>query len=219
MNRTSKLGALALGTITTITTLALATPAAAHHNAPETTVDGPGECGQTTITAAWTGDEHQVDNAALVVQAAGEQHTAPVGESLTVGPFEADQTISWRIWGGGERDYDNPPLASLDELVAHLAAGGGELDEDAPGVEWHTLDVTGCPVESTPAPTPEPSVDPTPEPTGDTTTTAPPAGDDEPQLAATGVPALGLAGLGLAALTLGIAAVVATKRRRTTFTS
>src|SRR5690606_37523551 len=127
-----------------VAALALAAPAAAHHATPTATVV-EGECGEVTITTTWGADEHQVDTAALVVLVGDEVHTAPIGEPITVGPFEADTTVQWRLWGGGERDYDDPPLTDLDALVEYLAAGGGELDADAPGVAWHSLEVTGCP--------------------------------------------------------------------------
>jgi len=122
-----------------------ATAASAHHNVPVTTTTEPGACGEVTIGAQWSEDTHIVDNTVLVVQAGGEQFTAPVGESITVGPFEtAPVTVRYRVWGGGERNYDQPALTDLDALVAHLDAGGSPLDGDAPGVAWFELEVEGC---------------------------------------------------------------------------
>lgn len=150
--------------------LLLAAPAAAHHATPTATV-AEGDCGEVTITTAWPDDvaDHRVGTAALVVLVGDEVHTAPIGEPITVGPFEADTTVSWRIWGGGERDYDDPPLTDLEALLAHLDQGGSELDPDAPGVAWHSLEVPGCPADE------EEDLEPTPEPTP----TTPPADDDD----------------------------------------
>lgn len=137
--------------------LALASPASANHNSVDVIVGNPGECGTTEITTAWAEADHTVATTVLVVQAGGEQQTAAVGESLSVGPFDsAEATIRWRIWGGGERAHDDPPLTDLAALVAHLEGGGGELDADPPGVAWHEVVVKGC----------EPDPDPTKPPAG-----------------------------------------------------
>lgn len=206
------LGAGALG-ITTA--LALATPASAHHNIPSVDVQ-EGECGAVTIGTEWTQDTHTVANTVLVVQAHGEQHTAPIGEQLEIGATEQETaTIRWRIWGGGERNYDNPALDSLPDLLDHLDGGGDVLDPDAPGVAWHKLYVDGCPPEEdpTPTPTPEPSTPAVPEeeePGGEG------GGDELPVTgASTGIMAGAAAGL----VGLGGALYLVARRRRVSFTA
>lgn len=199
--------------------LLLAAPAAAHHATPTAEVT-TGDCGEVTITTTWSADEHQVDTAALVVLVGDEVHTAPIGESITVGPFEADTTVQYRVWGGGERDYDDPPLADLEALLSYLDQGGSELAPDAPGVAWHELTVEGCPAE-------EEDLEPTPEPTP----TTPPAdddtaggtgggdADDSDTLPVTGSPALLLAGGAVLLLAAGGVTVLMSRRRRVSFTA
>lgn len=143
--------------------VALAAPASAHHNAPEVALSEIGDCGEVTITTAWSEDTHAVDNAALVVLLDGEVSSAPIGESITVGPFESEAVIQYRVWGGGERDYDEPALEDLDAIVDHIDDGGSPLDADAPGVAWHEIVVGGCPPQD-PEPDPEPDPTATPSP-------------------------------------------------------
>lgn len=135
--------------------LALASPAQAHHNAVDADVAVDG-C-TLTATTSWTKAEHQVDSTVLVVLAGGEVSTAPVGDPLELDLPPGTTSVQWRIWGGGERDYDDPALTDLAALVAHLEGGGSELDPDAPGVAWHTLDVTGCAPPTTPPAPPSPA--------------------------------------------------------------
>ena len=200
--------------------LLLAAPAAAHHATPTAEV-ATGDCGEVTITTTWGADEHQVDTAALVVLVGDEVHTAPIGESITVGPFEADTTVQYRVWGGGERDYDDPPLADLGELVEWLRDNPGqELHPDAPGVAWHSLEVTGCP-EPDPT-TPPTTPTPTTPPADDDDTAGGTGGgdaDDSDTLPVTGSPALLLAGGAVLLLTAGTAVYLAARRRRVTFTA
>ena len=196
-----------------VAALAFAAPAAAHHATPTATVV-EGECGETTIATAWPDDvaDHRVDTAALVVLVDGEVTTAAIGETVTVGPFEADTTVQWRLWGGGERDYDDPPLADLEALLAHLDQGGSELT-DAPGVAWHSLEVTGCPE-------PDPTTPPTTAPPADDEDDAGGTGGESPapgagaELPTTGVPTWGLAAAGGALLLAGGGAVLVGRRRR-----
>lgn len=199
--------------------LLLAAPAAAHHATPIAEVT-TGDCGEVTITTTWGADEHQVDTAALVVLVDGEVHTAPIGEPITVGPFEADTTVQWRVWGGGEREYDDPPLTDLEALLAYLDQGGSELAPDAPGVAWHSLEVTGCPADEE-----EEDLEPTPEPTP----TTPPADDDDDAggagggdddtLPVTGSTTVLLGGGAVLLLGLGAGVYLAARRRRVSFSA
>ena len=199
--------AVALGAVAA---LALAAPAAAHHATPTATV-AEGECGEVTITTTWGADEHQVDTAALVVLVDGEVTTAAIGETVTVGPFEADTTVQWRLWGGGERDYDDPPLTDLEALLAHLDQGGSELT-DAPGVAWHSLEVTGCAPATTAPATTAPATTPAGE------SPAPGAGGEQ-ELPTTGVPTWGLAAAGGVLLAAGGGVALVARRRRVSFTA
>lgn len=137
IRRAAAVAAVAGGTL-----LASAGAALAHHNAPEVEVDAA-ECGAAVLTAAWPGDDHQVDNTALVVDGPGGVQTAPIGEEI---PVQVDDggDVRYRVWGGGERDYDSPALDDLDALLAHLDAGGSPTDPDAPGVAWESLTVEAC---------------------------------------------------------------------------
>lgn len=119
-----------------------------------------GKCSDIEFTATWPGGAVEVDNAELVVKvdSTGLYEHVAVGESITVERPTVDTEIQYRAWGGQERDYDNPALTDegLAELVAWLEADDTRtpVDAGAPGVNWKTLDVTGCPVEVTPeAPT------------------------------------------------------------------
>src|SRR5690606_36466804 len=146
-----------------VVALAFATPASAHHNEAQATITFDG----CTLSGAseWEIDDHQVGNTVLVVRVDGQVWSAPVGELLEITLEPGTQSVDWRVWGGDERDYDSPPLADLDALVEYLAAGGGELDVDAPGVAWHSLEVTGCPEpDPTTTETAEPTAGPTPSP-------------------------------------------------------
>lgn len=149
----SALGALALaGGIV----LALAAPAAAHHNVPDIS-HVKGDCGEVTLTAAWTEDTHTVGNAVLVVDDDTEAKTAGIGEPVTVGPFGAGwHTIHYRVFGGGERGSDSPQWTETDKdkLNKFAADNGGwaftaaGVEMTAPFVTWHSLKVKGCATES-----------------------------------------------------------------------
>lgn len=135
---------------------ALGAPAAAHHNVPDiTTVKG--DCGEVTLTAAWTEDTHTVGNAALVVDDGAETKTAGIGEPVTVGPFGGGwHTIHYRVFGGGERGSDSPQWTetAADKLNKFAADHGGwgftlaGVEATAPFVTWHSLRVKGCATES-----------------------------------------------------------------------
>jgi len=196
-----------------VAALALATPAAAHHNEAQATITFDG-CALSGASE-WEIDDHQVGNTVLVVRVDGQVWSAPVGELLEITLEPGTQSVDWRVWGGGERDYDSPPLSDLDALVEYLNGGGGELDADAPGVDWHTLAVPDCPA---PDPTTEPTVEPTAGPTATPATT--PAGGESPapgagaELPTTGVPTWGLAAAGGVLLLAGTGAVLVGRRRR-----
>lgn len=198
-----------------IAAMAFAGGAYAHHAAPTATVT-TGDCGEVTITTAWSADEHHVGTAALVVLIDGEVTTAAIGESVTVGPFEADTTVQYRLWGGGERNYDDPPLADLEALLAYLDQGGDVLDSDAPGVAWHSLEVTGCPEPdpTTPPTTPTPATPPADNDDGDAAGTG---GGDDDTLPVTGSTAMLLGGGAVLLLGLGTGVYLAARRRRVTF--
>lgn len=138
------IGCAAALTTTLLGALALAGPAQAHHNGVDVQVAHTRPCDEITFTSGWEIAEHQVASTVVVVRVAGQVQSAPVGTPLAAGPFAEPTTVEWRVWGGGERGYDHPPLDDLDALLAHLAAGGGELDPDTPGVAWHRLYVDGC---------------------------------------------------------------------------
>lgn len=214
----SAFGGAAVGLIAAV---AFAGGAYAHHAAPTAAV-ATGDCGEVTITTAWPDDvaDHRVDTAVLVVLIDGEVTTAAIGESITVGPFEADTTVQYRIWGGGERDYDAPPLTDLDALLAYLDQGGDVLDSDAPGVAWHSLEVTGCPEPdpTTPPTTPTPTPTPTPAPAdNDDDDAAGAGGGDDDTLPVTGSTAMLLGGGAVLLLGLGTGVYLAARRRRVTF--
>lgn len=125
--------------------LAFAAPANADHNTVQQDISLAG-C-QVIATTGWELDTHQVANTVLVIRVGDQVWSAPVGETLTVTLEPGTTAVDWRVWGGGERAYDQPALSDLDALLAHLSAGGGELDADAPGVDWFTVAVTDCPAD------------------------------------------------------------------------
>lgn len=195
--------------------LALAGPAAAGHN--DVSVDIQADGCRVNVTSAWANEQHLVDNTKVVVRHNGATGAAVVGSPFGVELAPGTTEVEWRVWGGGERDYDDPALADLPALLAHLEAGGSELDADAPGVAWHELAVEGCEPQPTPTataspqPTVEPSVDPTTEPSE---TPAPGAAGGGEQLPTTGssLPVLTAVGAGL--LGLGGGALALVRRRR-----
>jgi hypothetical protein len=191
--------------------LAVAAPAAAHHNEVPATVDVDG-C-ELAAQTTWALDEHQVATTVLVVRVDGQVTTAAVGEPLVLPLPPGTTAVDWRVWGGGERDYDSPPLDGLDALLVYLEAGGGELDADAPGVAWHTVAVAGCPAPTpTPTPTAGPSPSPGVSPAATPGATSPPAAAGG-GLPVTGAPVLALAGAGVGLLGLGGGAVWLARRR------
>lgn len=199
--------------------VALASPAQADHNSADANlvVDG---C-TLTATTTWELAEHQVANTVLVVRVGGEVTTAGIGEPLELDLPPGTTSVDWRVWGGGERAHDNPPLTDLDALLAHLEAGGGELDADAPGVAWHELAVADCatPAETTPPASPSPSPEPSPtlgtQPTPTPDATVPVAGG----LPVTGTPVVWLGGAAVALLAAGGGVVWLARRRRVQFTA
>lgn len=214
---------LALGLV-----LSFTAPAQAHHNVPDFTIGEIGDCGEVTVSSAWSispdaDDSHDVDNTRLVVRYQGEgspaQIDAPIGEPITIGPFEQDITVDVRIWGGGERDYDVPPLEDLDALVEHLeqtddpvgdGLSDGELDLDVPGVAWESFEVEGCP-EDDATPTPTATASPTATPT----MTESPATGSGGSLPDTGSGSLAaVAGIGGGLVILGGLLLLALRRRQ-----
>lgn len=153
----------------------MAAPASADHNVPEITYETT-QCGETTFTADWTeGQTHLVGSARLVVDDGVTFQDIPIGESVTVGPFTTEtHPIRYRVWGGGERNYDVPALSVSDlaALLVYLETDGNTpLDPEAPGINWLTLEVTGCvppPATESPAPPTESPAPSTPEPTPST---------------------------------------------------
>lgn len=126
-----------------------------------TTSYAVGECGETTVTAAYTGN---VTNMYLVVDTmeSGVQYAQIPNDgtsvSITVGPFFADTTVYWHVFGGGERNYDQPLWNGYGEadFVADINAYAdsvgtwnwviADTDDPNPFVTWNEIPVQGCPI-------------------------------------------------------------------------
>lgn len=204
MKRASAL--LAAFTLAALGTLAVAAPASAHHNEVDVAVAVEG-C-ELAGTSSWAIEEHQVGNTELVVLVDGVVHHALVGTPIDVDLPAGTTEVKWRVWGGGERDYDDPVLLDLAALVAYLDAddANSPLDAEAPGVDWHTVEVADCPkpVETTT------TTETTTATTAATTTTT----TEAAKLPNTGVNAGGMVLAAIALVAAGIGVLLVARRRR-----
>lgn len=151
MSLARKAGALLA--LAPLVALALTTPVAhAAPTSPGIDIHEEDQCGQLTLTTSWEAISRPVDNTTLIVLAAGQLHTAPIGEAVTVGPFDqATVTVHYRIAGGAERDYDSPAWTiSRPDLLDYIDAHGADwqFSADPPWfVGWHETTVAGCVTE------------------------------------------------------------------------
>jgi hypothetical protein len=139
----------------------------ANHNGAFVTQNGPGACGETTITATITDPNgtHKVSSMFLVVDANGQTQSGNIptdgsAVSFTVGPSFTQSvettTISWNVFGGGERSYDIPlwngfggPTFSADIAAYATQVGGFSWviagpDDPNPFTRWNEIQAESC---------------------------------------------------------------------------